>query len=412
MQHYWYYTRQSLLNGGEQGPFTEQQMLELAGLGEIKLDTLLRSPTKTGNQEILAETIPKLAIAINQAEIDSKAKKLAENDQRKREQNAIALKKREAKATKQGLVRRKENEIEGFLEIPIQRTQIPNWQRPDFSLSPQNTLSIDKPQQTGTQGFFRAFGITSGVMAAVAVVVFGLPLLVCGGFLGVAFFAAPSTQARNRTLNDQVAKNAEMNNAGTTVLQQENIDTRREWISESYNTILAYKNESTWTDTDRATGRLVSEMEFRGKTEEYIELFNQNPAARDLLRLYNNRMECKHATGWVVIGSGYWKTDPNSNLGSNKRSNKNEVEKSRQSPEKAKKGHGVTLRAYYEIQMGMTYDEVYNIIGQHGVEGSRISIGGETMQMVEWSSGGLLGGTMMLQFDNGKVISRTQFGLR
>jgi hypothetical protein len=305
-QHLWYYTRQSFLHGGEQGPFTEQQMLELAKLGEIKLDTLLRSPTKTDNHEISAESIPKLAIAINQAEIDSKAKRLSDKGQRKREQNEIAFKKREAKTTKQELVLRKENEIEGYLEIPILRTQTPTSQHPVFPVASQARFSIDQPQKTGTQGFFHAFGITSGAIASIVAVVLGIPLLACGGCLGLAFLASPSAQVRNRMLIDQAAKNAEMNNVGTTVSQQENTDTRREWISESYGTIIAYKNESTWTDTYKTTGKLVSEMEFRGKTDDYIELFNLNPAARDLLRLYKDRMECKHPTGWVVIGSGHW----------------------------------------------------------------------------------------------------------
>jgi hypothetical protein len=45
----------------------------------------LRSPTKTNDREILAESIPKLAIAINQAEIDAEAKRLADVEQRKKE---------------------------------------------------------------------------------------------------------------------------------------------------------------------------------------------------------------------------------------------------------------------------------------------------------------------------------------
>lgn len=121
-QHLWYYNRQSLLHGGEYGPFTEPQMLELAKLGKIQLDTLLRSPTKTNNHEILAESIPKLTIAINQAKIDSKAKRLADIDQRKKEQNAIADQKQIAK---QEITIRKKNEIQEPLENLVQREQIP-----------------------------------------------------------------------------------------------------------------------------------------------------------------------------------------------------------------------------------------------------------------------------------------------
>ncbi|MFN9641805.1 MAG: NINE protein [Pirellula sp.] len=115
-QHMWYYTRQSLLHGGEQGPYTELQILELAKLGKIQLDTLLRSPTKTNNQEILAESIPKLAIAINQAEIDAEAKRQAELEQRKEEKRALAEKK---KLANQEIVLRKTDAIPSQLERPL-----------------------------------------------------------------------------------------------------------------------------------------------------------------------------------------------------------------------------------------------------------------------------------------------------
>lgn len=92
-------------------------------------------------------------------------------------------------------------------------------------------------------------------------------------------------------------------------------DKRREWVSLTYGSVIAYKNESRWTDTITATGKILSEMEFRGKTDDYVELFNLNPAARDHIRLYKDRMECNHATGWVVIGSGHWRTVTNSTLG-------------------------------------------------------------------------------------------------
>ena len=234
---------------------------------------------------------------------------------------------------------------------------------------------------------------------------FGLPLLFVVGWLSFALVLAPSKEARDRMGGGQ--------------------DNRREWVSFTYGSVIAYKNENTWMDTDKATGKMISEMEFREKTDDYVELFNLNPAARDLIRLYKDRMECKHPTGWVVIGSGQWKDDRERLGGEQVATNAEkakatraaqsarnaEEEKQRQASEKAKTGFGVTLKSYYQIKVGMTYEEVYGIIGQHGVEGSNISIGGETMQIVQWSGGGLLGGTMILQFDNGKVIGRSQFGL-
>lgn len=49
--------------------------------------------------------------------------------------------------------------------------------------SPNVHVSIDQTKPTGTQGFLRAFGITSGFMAAIAAVVLGIPILLCGGCL-------------------------------------------------------------------------------------------------------------------------------------------------------------------------------------------------------------------------------------
>lgn len=237
-------------------------------------------------------------------------------------------------------------------------------------------------------------------------VLFGLPLLLFIGWLSFALVLAPSKEARER--------------------MEAGADNRREWVSLTYGTIIAYKNESRWTDTITATGKTVSEHEFRGKTDDYVELFNLNPDARDLLRLYKDRMECKHATGWVVIGSGHWKDDRErlggeqvaknaekaKATGAAQTARNAEQEKQRLASEKAKKGLGVTLKAYYQIKMGMTYEEVYGIIGQHGVELSSISLEEIDLHMLQWSGDGLLGGSMMLQFDNGKVSSRSHFGLR
>ncbi len=53
------------------------------------------------------------------------------------------------------------------------------------SASTQHKLdvSLQTTQPTGIQGFFRAFGITSGFMAAIAAVVLGIPILICSGCL-------------------------------------------------------------------------------------------------------------------------------------------------------------------------------------------------------------------------------------
>ena len=80
---------------------------------------------------------------------------------------------------------------------------------------------------------------------------------------------------------------------------------RREWISISYGTTIAFKDEHTWTDTVTATGKVLYIMEYKGHTGEYVELFNTGN--KDQLRLFSNRMEAKHDKGWETIGSGHWK---------------------------------------------------------------------------------------------------------
>lgn len=58
--------------------------------------------------------------------------------------------------------------------------------RPRATESPQPpavNVSLNHEKSTGTQGFLRAFGITSGFMAALVAAVVGLPILACGGCL-------------------------------------------------------------------------------------------------------------------------------------------------------------------------------------------------------------------------------------
>lgn len=80
---------------------------------------------------------------------------------------------------------------------------------------------------------------------------------------------------------------------------------RREWISISYGSTIAYKDARTWTDTDAKTGKLLFIMNYVGHTSEYVELFNS--VRNDQLRLYPDHMEAKLEKGWQSIGSGHWK---------------------------------------------------------------------------------------------------------
>ncbi len=330
-QHIWFYTRQSLLNGGEQGPYTEQQMIELATLGKIKLDTLLRSPTRTQNKEILAESIPKLALAINQAEIVAEAKRQADYDERKKEQKALAGKKRAAEAVKQKLVRRKENEIEGYLEIPIYRTQNPtqsNKSTIDFSKleeysSEYQPISVRQKLRTAplaakslsvlaiSSFLVSVPGLCCFPVGIVAIVLgifgtleinnplkrkYGMPLAIPGIVLGIlSLFVFLAIVAKRPDSFNRI------NLVGN---ESTKVDPRRAWICISYKSVYTQKDERTWIETDSETGKIKFEMDYKGRTDDYVELLNV--AKNDLVRLYADRIEVKQDREWAAIGGGHW----------------------------------------------------------------------------------------------------------
>lgn len=72
--HVWYYFKAGRLIEREEGPLTEPQLMELARSGQLNLKTKLRSPTRTNNTEVLAESFPKLASLITQATLEAEAK--------------------------------------------------------------------------------------------------------------------------------------------------------------------------------------------------------------------------------------------------------------------------------------------------------------------------------------------------
>ena len=72
-------------------------------------------------------------------------------------------------------------------------------------------------------------------------------------------------------------------------------------------------------------------------------------------------------------------------------------------------GPVVTRAKYERIQDGMTYDQVRAIIGQEGEELSRSDIAGYTTVMYSWKNSN--GSNMNAMFQNGKLVSKAQFGL-
>jgi hypothetical protein len=72
---------------------------------------------------------------------------------------------------------------------------------------------------------------------------------------------------------------------------------------------------------------------------------------------------------------------------------------------------GITLSQYERLQAGMSYEEAVRILGKPGVEISRGDIAGYTTVMYKWD-GESLGANMNAMFQNNRMITKAQFGLR
>ena len=70
----------------------------------------------------------------------------------------------------------------------------------------------------------------------------------------------------------------------------------------------------------------------------------------------------------------------------------------------------VTKAAYDRIETGMSYREVVALIGWEGEELSRSELAGYITVMYAWKNP--TGSNMNVMFQNDKVVSKAQFGLR
>jgi hypothetical protein len=71
---------------------------------------------------------------------------------------------------------------------------------------------------------------------------------------------------------------------------------------------------------------------------------------------------------------------------------------------------GLTLASYQRLSEGMTYSEVVSILGSSGEELSRSDIAGINTVMYSWKTWS--GANMNVMFQNGRLVSKAQFGLK
>lgn len=73
---------------------------------------------------------------------------------------------------------------------------------------------------------------------------------------------------------------------------------------------------------------------------------------------------------------------------------------------------GVTLDQFQQLRDGMTYSEAVGVLGRAGTEQSRSNIGKMVTVMYTWPGSGTLGANMNAMFQNDKLVTKAQLGLR
>jgi len=75
-------------------------------------------------------------------------------------------------------------------------------------------------------------------------------------------------------------------------------------------------------------------------------------------------------------------------------------------------GKKITVDEYEEIEAGMSYDEVCDIIGGEGELLSESSIAGYDGAIYSWEGKGSVGANANVTFQNGEVVTKAQIGLK
>lgn len=71
----------------------------------------------------------------------------------------------------------------------------------------------------------------------------------------------------------------------------------------------------------------------------------------------------------------------------------------------------VTKAHYEALESGMSYSQAVTVLGCHGEEMSSTEIGGIKTTMLMWTGTGI-GGNMNAMFQDDKLVSKAQFGLK
>ena len=76
------------------------------------------------------------------------------------------------------------------------------------------------------------------------------------------------------------------------------------------------------------------------------------------------------------------------------------------------KSEYITMEEYNQIENGMTYEEVKEIVGSNGEVSSTVSMNGTTVTIYTWYGNGVAGSNANVTFTNNEVTGKAQVGLK
>lgn len=102
-------------------------------------------------------------------------------------------------------------------------------------------------------------------------------------------------------------------------------------------------------------------------------------------------------------------TDSNIETADNE--NKNENTPSEQ-PASKKNSPKISKAEFESLKTGMTYNEVVSIIGGEGELSSQVDVAGYDTKLYMWEGEGSIGANANVTFQNNKLVSKAQIGLK
>ncbi|MDR1960298.1 MAG: hypothetical protein LBQ54_14895 [Planctomycetaceae bacterium] len=177
----------------------------------------------------------------------------------------------------------------------------------------------------------------------------------------------------------------------------------------SLETTIEEQRWHTWTDISGRTiragyrGTLNGKINIEKEDGKKYDLLPEKLSEQDLEWIKEHSKEKKKIESEIIL----LKKDKEDWI----RAKKNADEARIREEERQSRIKGVTMSGYRAIQIGMTYAQVAEVIGEDGKELSRNQIADIETVLIQFGEGGILGrGIIHVCFQNGYVTSKSQSG--